>query len=89
MPIRAAKEIVQSAPRRCSETSRSKPARRAINWLRSSGATHQVMLRSGGAQIVRSAENQGVERDIDGTVSTLARSANTSRAATTASDRAA
>jgi len=45
-----------------------------------------LVLGSGGAQFRRSAENQAVERDIDGTVSTPARSRNTFNAETTASD---
>jgi len=70
-------------------TSRSKPPRQAIDLFWSSGTTPRLARMSGGAQILRTAENQRVECVVDGTVSTRVRSGNASKAATTASDRVA
>jgi len=89
MSVRSAEAIVQTTPRQRSETVAQTLRRSLKNYLRSSGTTHQLVLCSGGAQLRRSTENQGVECDVDGTVSTPARSSNASNAATTTSDRVA
>jgi hypothetical protein len=86
MSVRSAEAIVQATPRQRSETVAQNLLHRLAEGLKRSGTTHRLVLGSGGAQFRRSAENQAVERDIDGTVSTPARSRNTFNAATTASD---
>ena len=86
MSVRSADAIVQTMPRQRSETVAQNLLNCLVQELKSSDMTRRLVLGSGGAQLRRSTENQGVECDVDGTVSTPARSRNTFNAATTASD---
>ena len=87
MSVRSAEAIVQATPRQRSETVAQnllhrlaeglRAAAQPTDWFWAAAALNSAALR---------AENQAVERDIDGTVSTPARSRNTFNAETTASD---